>query len=257
MTEITREQFASAVSAAISSVHHLYREVDRLMVALRDALAEEPSPLVPVRGISGGKAGRDPGRLVVRHEYGTLFKPAMADDDDVDVDDGDEDDDGGGDDDADEGVDEAEEGSGSRKRTKRRPPEIVADQPLLAMRIGMYDASKPATFEPQIEYAVMSDWAVGNASSTRPGDRFILQRYMLRRVPRALATSIGVAKGGRLVTRAAARRMTGRKKGEDRRLSCRLPCGVEIVPLYSLDSAEKLEQFAQSMKAMWAVSTKA
>lgn len=242
MDEITREQFASAVSAAISSVHHLYREVDRLIAGLRDTLAEEPSPLTSIRGTLG-KAGRDPGRLVMRNEYGALFKPAAQDEDE-----GEEDDEDEGEEEADE---DAEDAAHRAKSSKARTPDIAADQPLLAMRIGLYDASKPDAFEPQIEYAVMSDWAIGNATAVRPGDRFLLQRYMLRRIPRALATSAGVPKGGRLVTRSAARRVAGRKKGEDRRLSCRLPCGVEIVPLYSLNSAEKLDGLAHSMKAMW------
>jgi hypothetical protein len=61
--------------------------------------------------------------------------------------------------------------------------------------------------------------------------------------------SNGIEKGGRLVTRSAARRVDGaKKKGKDRRLSCRLPCGVEIVPLYSLDSADQLDQLAHRMK---------
>lgn len=247
MSEITREEFASAVSAAITSVHHLYKEIDRLMVGLRDALAEEPSALVPLRG-TFSKAGRDPGRLVVRHEYGTLFTPMLADDD---VDDGDDDDEDGGEEDVDEVTDD-EDAPDVGKKAKRQAPVIVADQPLLAMRVGMYDPGKPAAFEPQIEYAVMSDWAIGDANSSPSGERFMLQRYMLRRIPRALRMSAGVSKGGRLVTRSAARRASGRKKGEDRRLSCRLPCGVEVVPLYSLDSAEKLEQLARAMKAMWA-----
>ena len=42
---ITPEQFASAVAAAISSVRHLYSEVDRLVIGLRERLADEPDSL--------------------------------------------------------------------------------------------------------------------------------------------------------------------------------------------------------------------
>jgi hypothetical protein len=244
MSEITREQFAAAVAAAISSVSHVYREVDRLMAGLRDVLAEGPELLRPLHGMSMGKAGRDPGRLVLRFEYGTLLGASTADDDDFDEEDEDE----GGEDELDEVENERDEPT----RKKRRPAEIAADQPLLAIRIGMYDADKQAAFEPQLEYAVMNDWKMGDAMSAA-GDRFILQRYMLRRIPRALAWSAGVEKGGRLVTRSVARRASGGKKatGKDRRLSCELPCGVEIVPLYSLDTADQLDRLAERMKAMW------
>lgn len=249
MSEITREQFAAAVATAISSVYHLYREVDRLMVGLRESLAEEPDSLLAVRGTSMGKAGRDPGRLVLRYEYGTLFGPAMLDESDLEEDDEDE-----GDEEGDDEGDNEDEGG---KRKKRKPADIAADQPLLAVHIGMYDGGKQAGFEPQLEYAVMSDWRIGDSKSA-PDDRFILQRYMLRRIPRALALSAGVEKGGRLVTRSAARRVGGGKKvrGKDRRMGCRLPCGVEVVPLYSLDSAEQLERLAHGMKAMWRETVK-
>jgi hypothetical protein len=88
----------------------------------------------------------------------------------------------------------------------------------------------------------MSEWAIGNAF--QPAEQFVLQRYMLRRIPRALGGALEVPKGARLVTRSAARRIGGRSKGEDRRLSCRLPEGVVTVPLYSLDSPEQLERLA-------------
>jgi hypothetical protein len=246
MSDITREQFAAAVAAAISSVYHLYREVDRLLVGLRDALAEEPIPLAPVRGTFSAKAGRDPGRLVLRHEYGTLFKPISPDEEDLD------------DDDEDEGDDEADEGDGEEAREKqgkeKRAADIAADQPLLGLRVAMHDTGKQANFEPQIQYAVMSEWAIGNAF--QPAEQFVLQRYMLRRIPRALGGALEVPKGARLVTRSAARRIGGRSKGEDRRLSCRLPEGVVTVPLYSLDSPEQLERLAESVKTMWASATK-
>jgi len=58
MTDITREQFASAVAAAVSSVHHVYRALDRLLLELRQSLAEPPTPLVYVHG-TVGKSGGD------------------------------------------------------------------------------------------------------------------------------------------------------------------------------------------------------
>jgi hypothetical protein len=240
MSDITREQFASAVAAAISSVQHLYREVDRLIVGLRDALAKEPNPLAPMRGTLG-KGGRDQTRLVVRNEYGALFGPLAAAEDDVEDDD----------EDLEEETDDTEDEETSKAARKRTPAEIASDQPLLAIRIAMYDPHKREAFEPKIEYAVMSDWVLGNSVST-PGQRFVLARYMLRRIPRALAASGDVAKGGRLPTRAAVKRVVGAKKGNDRRLSCRLRMGADTVPLYSLENAEELEHLAKRMKQMWA-----
>jgi hypothetical protein len=81
---------------------------------------------------------------------------------------------------------------------------------------------------------------------------FEMARYMLRRIATALGTSGGVAKGGRLATPAKVKRGAGSKKGDDSRLSCRLPMGSETVPRYSLESAEELERLAERMKRMWA-----
>jgi hypothetical protein len=240
MSSITREDFTSAVAAAISSVQHLYREVDHLITGIRDMLAEEPNSLVPVRGTLG-KSGRNPSRLVIRNEYGVLFAPAIIDGDDDDAEEEDEELDENAED-ADEEVDNA--------RRKRPPAEIEADQALLAMRIVMYELQKPDSFEPQIQYAVMSQWGIGkNAGAS--DQRFLLARSMLRRVPRALSLSTQTPKGSRLVTSARIKRAVGGKKSDDRRLSCVLPAGVATVPLYSLDSATALGHLSEQMKAMF------
>jgi len=243
-TTTTREQFASAVAMAISSVQHLYREVDRLLTGLRDSLAEEPHPLAPIRGTLQ-KSGRDQTRLVVRNEYGALFAPVINDEEDAEEEDEDLEEDG----------DEGEDDDRPRGGRKRAPAEIAADQPLLAVRVALYDPQRHDSFEPQVQFAVMSEWALGKAAAT-PEQRFILARYMLRRIPKALAASATLAKGSRLVTRATVKRVVGAKKGDERRLACRLPAGVEAVPLFSLDSAEGLDRLAATMKNMWQQTVK-
>jgi hypothetical protein len=195
MSDLTREQFQTAVAAAIAGVEQLYRELDLLIARLREELAEEPEPLVLKRGTLGKAGKEDSKRVVVRYEYGALFEPA-ADDDDLDEDDDVEDEDADEDDD----VDQAAGSKAKRKRGKSRH-EIVASQPLLAVRIAMFDPRKRASFEPQVQFAVMSDWALGDTPA-QPEDRFTLQAYMLRRLARALADRAGVASGARIRTSA-------------------------------------------------------
>jgi hypothetical protein len=244
MSDLTREQFQAAVAAAIAGVEQLYREVDLLIARLREELAEEPEPLMLKRGTLG-KAGKEESkRVVVRYEYGALFEPA-ADDDDLDEDDDLDDEDG----DEDEDIEQAAGSKAQRKRGKGRH-EITASQPLLAVRIAMFDPRKRASFEPQIQFAVMSEWALGD-TPVQPEDRFTLQAYMLRRIARALADRAGVASGARIRTSAAARGGTGLQKGKSRKLSCSLPAGVQTVPLYSIDTAQALESLAEQMKQMW------
>jgi hypothetical protein len=159
MSDITREQFASAVEAAISSVHHLFREVDRLIVGLRESLAEEPNPLTLVRGTLG-KSGRDPTRLVMRNEYGALFAPVAADEE-VDEDEEDVE-------------EETEDEDGAQGHHKSSPVEIAADQPLLGILVALYDPHKQNAFEPQVKYAVMNAWTVGSGAAPEPGESIVL-----------------------------------------------------------------------------------
>ena len=116
MSEFSREQFASAVSAAITSFQHLAREVDRLVVDLREALAEGPDALTPVRGTLGksGKSGKEQGRIALRYEYGMLFGRPTNDEP--------------GDEDEEQEDEEGEETSS--KKPKGKPTELAADEPL-------------------------------------------------------------------------------------------------------------------------------
>lgn len=240
MSTLSREEFASAVAAAISSVHHLYREINHLIVGLREMLEEEPHSLKPVRGTLG-KFGGNLSRLVVRNEYGVLFEPRLNEDDDEGIEEEDEE----LDDNAEDGDEEIES-----VRRKRPPAEILADQPLLAVRIAIFDPQKPDSFEPQIQYALMNKWTIGK-NAWSPEERFTLGRSMLRRIPRALAMAAGVPNGGRLMTRAVVKRAIGRKKSDARRLSCILPAGVKAEPLYSLDNASALKDLSETMKTVW------
>src|SRR4030095_10216883 len=120
--------FRAGVAAAISGVEHLYREVDLLIVRLREELAEDPEPLALKRGTLGKAGKEDSKRVVVRYEYGALFQPAVDDDED-----GDDEEDG----DEEDGPEEPAEPTAKRGRKKARH-EIVAGQPLLAVRIAMF-----------------------------------------------------------------------------------------------------------------------
>ena len=237
MSDITREEFASAVAATISSVYHLYREVARLNKELRDDLSEEPGALTPVRGSAVGKSGLNPTRVVVRDAYGVLFKPVVSDEE-VDAAEDEEESDA----DSDDG------GPGGT----RSPVELVADQPLMAVRVVLYDPRKQDGIEPQIQFGVMSDWRVGSGETTE-GQRFILDRSMLRRVPLSLGAAVGIGQGRRFQTNAAVKCVEGTKhKKGDRKLSYQLPAGVETEPLCSLDSPEELRKLADRVRTMWA-----
>lgn len=241
MSTVTREEFASAVNSAISSIRHLYREVGHLMNALREDLAGEPEPLSYFGG-SFSKAGRDQSLLIVRNEYVALFGPPLDRDEEEEEEEEESE--------FDEEPEEAEVESRRTKNRRRMPAEIMADQPLLAVRIVMFDPQRPEAHEPQIQFAVMSGWTIGR-EPWKPERKFVLQRYMLRRVPRALGMDANLAPNHRLVTKAVVRSVVGAKKVDDRHLACGLPLGAAAVPLHSLDTAEELGRLAQRMKSMY------
>jgi len=241
---ITREEFASAVAATISSIHHLYREVDRLITGISDRLLEEPDPL-KLYGGAFRKAGRDQTRRMIRDEYSALFVPAMGNDED-------------GDDEEDE-EEEPEEGDEAEEedlitKKKRTPPQIRGDESLLAVRIVMYDAQKRELLEPQIQYAVMNLWTVGN-KAWDPKDVYVLRWGVLRKIPKAL-NAPNLVEGSPLKTKAAVKSIPGVKKADGRQLSCVLPKGVGTLPLYNLDTAEALDKLCQDMKLMWQAAVK-
>jgi len=246
MSNITREEFAAGVAAAVSSVHHLYREIDRLFVGLREALADGPDQLIPVPGTIQ-KSGKDPARLIVRNEYGALFRAAIADEGGEDEDEDDEDE--GQDDDA-TGEDGPGEDDNEARKRRRKPAEIAAGEALLAIRVALYDPREPEGFEPHIEYAVMTDWSIGNGIKPEVDQPFVLAWHMLRRIPRALGSSRRAGKDGRLVTRATVKRFQGAKKGLDRHLTCKVD-SVKTQPLFPLQSFEELNRLANEIKAAW------
>ena len=243
MSDLTAEQFQVSVAAAIEGVENLYRQVDLLIAKLREQLAEDPDPLKLIRGTLGKAGKEDSKRVIVRYEYGALFEPA---DDEEGLDEEEDDEEG---DSEDEDADDAVESQSKGKRKGRRH-EVVAGQPLLAVRIGMFNPRKRASFAPEVQFAVMSEWALGD-SPTQPEDRFRLQPYMMRRIARALADRTGTPSATRIRTNAAARSANGTAKGKSRKLTCALPAGVESVPLYSINNAEALEKLADRIKAMW------
>ncbi len=242
MESLTRVQFAEAVRAAISGVEHLYQEVDLLLARLRENLAREPEPL-RLKGSLAKASRADSRRVIVRYEFLALFEAAP---DDAQADDFDADDD----DDEDEGDSIDDDRSSPKKRAARRNLEVAANQPLLAVRLAMFDPRRGDDFEPQVQFAVMNGWSVGGDSSL-VDDRFAIPNtYMLRRVARELADRVGVPAGTRIQTKATARRLR-KVRGDGKRLSCVLSHGVEIVPLCSINSAQALDDMAQRMKSAW------
>jgi len=242
MSDISREEFAKAVAETVGSVEHLYKEVDRFFSGLRADLSESPNPLGLVRGSSFGKSRLRDGRKI-HYEYPVLFGPINLDEDDEDNED----------------LDDEDDGVSGSSRKKLPDPEVVSEQPLLAVRVTIYDPESPKSSEPTFHYAVCSDWSLANDPQPETGLRFLLKAHMFSRIPKALDSK--VEKGQRVRTQARVNKviggkkgLLGAKKGTERNLSCRLPLGAKRIPLFVLNDPEQLEKLVQDIKDMWSRS---
>jgi hypothetical protein len=243
MADVSRQQFTEAVHAALGSLWHLYREVDRLNTALRDTLQREPLRFHSVGGTSSGKGSSDEDRLVVRNWYGRLYGVEGSDGAD------DADEDAEPEEESDEGLEEG------RPRRRRRPVRIPQDTPLLAVKVVLFDPTSAAPVEPELQYVVIGDWALGTGGAKLPArGAFELEKLMLRRLLKAIPATTPPDAGRRILTRAKVRKAKGMKgvKGKgDRRLGFRCLGDVVAIPLFKCDSAAALDQLVDDVKAYW------
>ncbi|MCC6909121.1 MAG: hypothetical protein IT430_14355 [Phycisphaerales bacterium] len=231
MTDLTREEFAVAVHSTISSVHHLYKEVGRLYVALRDALQAEPVPFVAIGGFPA-KVSRDGSRTIARSFFGQLFEPSLIDDlsqEDEEMEDDEE-----------EEIDE----ESTPKKGGKTPVQLSGR--LLAVKLKLHDP-KREKFEPHLQYAVIGDWTVGPKHDPIRADDW-LARYMLRRIIAAFDLD---RPDQPTVTRAVVKKSRSRQKAVDRRVSFRVLKSGAPVPLFDLSSLESIDRVAQRIQGIW------
>lgn len=245
MSEFSTEEFADSVRAAIGTVNHLCIQVDRLNASLRDALTSEPDALTVVSRLGSSQGKRRHDFRVVRFDHGVLFHADPVDGDE-DLDD---------EEDLDEELETGDDAGPSRR--KKRVVELSPDQPLLAVRTLLYDHKKPDDLEPQILYAVLGNWRVGDKpSKSKSGDLLRLKYHMANRILRALDHRTTVSSGNRLRTKAIVigKGRSGPRNPE-RELSAQLLGPIKSVRLYDLDGSGAVEQLATDIKAHWLLHT--
>jgi hypothetical protein len=230
MESLTADQFAAAVHAAITGVRHLYRELSLLNMALVEALATEPDPLV--RLLPTGK-GTGKAAAVVRDWHGQLFRPAEEVDEDEEA----------LEDDLDDAEDTEEEAVSAKRSTKILTFE--PDQPLLALKLTVYEAGRGAQFQPELLYAVLNDWTIG-----KPGRKidnaFQVKRYMLKRVPKAIELGVDrkpIVSGAKIAGKGG--------KRVDRRLGFTVSGSVQSKRLFELSGPDSVAQLATEIKDHW------
>jgi hypothetical protein len=240
MAEVSRQEFAEAVHAALGSVWHLCREVDRLNLALRDELQQEPLRFQSLGGFSSGKkSGDNEDRRVIRNWFGRIYTVGDTQAGEEADGDADEEADDGGD-------DESTKGHGGRLVS------IWPERPFLSVKLVLFDPAASDVIEPEIQYVVLGDWAYGAARLKFPaGAPFTLDREMLRRLLRAVPSAGSTTKGKSIMTGAKVGKPKGDKKKGDRRLSFRCLGAVQTAALYELDSAAALEKLARDIKTHW------
>lgn len=241
MNNFTAKEFAESVRTAIGTVNHLCIQVDRLNASLREALTSEPNALTILCRIQSSQGKHRQDFRVIRFDHGVLLQADAADGDE-DIDD---------EDDLDDELDTG--GNSEASSRKKRIVEFSSNQPLLAVRTLLYDYKKPDDLEPQIIYAVLGDWRVGDKpAKSKPGDLLSLKYHMANRIQRAIDQRTSVSPGNRIRTTAIVigKGRSGTRNPE-RKLSAQLIGPIKSIRLHDLDGAGAVEQLAVDIKAHW------
>ncbi len=240
MDNVTPEQFAESVRAAITTVNQFYGQIDRLNSLLKAALTSGEGRFTVLGGIPPQPGKRRDAR-VIRYDYGCLYH--------VDTSESDEGDDYEGA--LDEDLDADEEHK--KPRATKHSIEIFPDQQVLAVRTVLIDPIRLQELEPQILYVGMTNWRCGSRKTTpKEGQPFRLKRYMVSRVLRAFDHRSDHGSGQRLSTKAIA--MGGRNSGSskpDSQLNCQLLSEVQSVRLYDLEGSGAIEELAADTRSYW------
>ncbi len=241
MNDVTPQQFAESVRAAIGTVRHFYTQIDRLNTALRDALVCDPDRLTVLGGLPP-KPEMESNFRVIRYDYGLVYHGGVCDDED-DVDEG-----PGGDDPLEDGDD------GETPQKKARTIDLFPHQPVLPVRILLYHPRRPDELEPQIVYAALTDWRRGTKQAKpKECEAFRIKRYMVARLVRIIHHRMSdTPVGERLESKATVvGRGHGGSRDADRALSARLCGPVRSVKLYDLDGSGAVDELATQIKAYW------
>jgi hypothetical protein len=247
MPNRSRRQFADALAALLDTTRHLVSEVDRLNAHLRETLQTPPLAFRSVGASKMGKASTsDPDQRLVRDWYARLFalrdRGTATRDEEAELDEP-------------EGSDDDDAADGQRPSRRQRLIRIPVGQPLLVVKVVLRDPVGRANFEPEVQYAILGDWASGHAATRfGPGHTFTLGPVMLRRMLKAVPLRTPGLANQRIMTPARVQRPKGaknRKKKGDRNLSFRILGAMAGRPLYELDSPETVDRLIAEIRAHW------
>ena len=237
MSKVSRKEFNEAVVAVFKTVRSFHGQLALMYEQLKDDLKIGPGAM---KQLGNTHLWRPKGTDVIRicDDYRSVFQPTGADEYDDELDDVDD----GGEDD-----NESEEKPTSRK--KQGPIEIAPQQPLLAVRIVLRDQRQTTAVEPQLLYATLSDWGIGDADQRPdPDDSIRIKTYMFRRIPKVLKKDLSEQQRKRVATSGSA---TGTSKTKKRgRLFCTITSPVHCCALFDLEGPDAVEKLAVHMKSL-------
>jgi hypothetical protein len=227
MTAMTRQEFRAAVAASIENVTHLYGEVGKLWVDLRESLKSGSPALVPVGGISF-KPPKAPDRVVVRTSLGQVFDDSIdADEEDEEVEE------------AEEPEDEDEDAS---TRQPRGPLVITPATKFLLVQTMLADGAHQG-FEPVVRCMLIGGWKLGDAAAPD----FQIARWQLRRIIAAVGP--GARRDDVLRSKAHAKAV-GRKFSGNR-VSLTVLSDVHSMPLFDVRSGTDIANLANQCRSLW------
>jgi len=227
---ITASEFQKGVSIAVQAVLNVYRETRTLFEELADALDLGTPRIVhfgPKLVPEGNKESWE--NRILRSWQGRLYLPADTTD-------------AAGEDPGSDGDDEQEE-----EEPGGKAEELSWGQSLIFAKATIYSPGETDVV-PSLAYGVLSDCHIG-AQSWAQDAALMVPRANLKHILSKLSPS---TQAGRYETTARVKPPKGKNiKGSNRCLLFTIPEPPRVVPLYDINSHEKVQEVADGILVLW------
>lgn len=238
--KLSREEFREGANLAIQSVLNIYHEVRYLFSELNKNLEDMPDPMLKSLGVRlrAKSKGRDDDNKILYQWEGRLYRLFKGDDEDED------------DTDVEELETEDDAETQQTGRRKRRKIDFEYGEGLLFAKVEIYKPRKP-DHEPYLMYGLLTNCRVED--SNFPKDKPLsVQTNRLYLIQRDLDQSTWTPNRNQIKTRAGANPVPKWKpKKSQKYLLFDIPFKPNVIPLYKIDSTEKVNDIAGEMKEMW------
>ncbi|HTR55012.1 MAG TPA: hypothetical protein VMJ10_30210 [Kofleriaceae bacterium] len=230
MAELTREQFKTAVSDAVTGILNVYREVDTMLRELGAALGGDEPRFVPlIKKLVPGAGSKNPDARYLRNYHAAIY--ALADESEEDEDEEEEE----------EGEDEEGDGASPNKKTLT----IQTGGGIIVARATVYQSGSASGFEPSLVVGALTGCRLD--TSVPPGTGLKLSRSRFRKLLRVFD---GHLTAGKQLKTGISTHVIDKPK-EKHKLIFDVPASPHVMPLFDVTPA-KIQEIAAAVRKVFA-----